>query len=530
MLVVLATTTVSTVVCRTRLAKIIRKSPSFGTLHSVELWYNPLERSKPLPAAKKTFNFTRSDHLRMLASFATSTPRAVLTSTFDADVREVAAFFAERITLFAEQKTTEAPPVTSVFRMNVAIKNMAVTLRLSRSKSQKLRGNITFHGYLKAPSPELVNLITAAVIDDAPSTWRRWLVLLAGCFAWLKWGEGRDQGPSRANFKQDVAIQTDAEAESSTQDDASQAGFVSLPAIKPLIHLAMHTQSVGIVDAHVPPHRAEVVDVGMQTDVIDGSELRANLLRARGVSGAGVSKGDTMPEISAGLLYGAVVEYCFNIGLHKKRSLVFRARGTIRALLPEFMIQPSRREERLDYDYLYDSVIAIKNTYLLDDGTLWFGCSDGTARVVIHKSHEEFDIERLLQERACGLVRSDVIFIVHCVDATSQKRHDVGRFLHEQYQSLDRRYDHFRRRLEGFLLLVVVKMRSESLYSFMEKEAEHKWFLLGFYGQDRSILNQLNDLQGCVSGDDVLAKLVCSVRGDLARRAEARRCKSQKAS
>ena len=336
---------------RSQLTKITRKSASFGTLHSVTLWYEPLDRTKPLPQTKKVFNFSRSQHARILASFTTSTPRAELDATLDAHVREAAAFFAERITAFSEQKKKESPPFTCAFRMNSPIKNIAVTVRLSRTKSQKLRGNITLHGYLKEPSPELIQFIIAAVIDDAPPGWLARMSLLIALLAGWKW---LNVAPPPTT-KCDATIQTDYEEE-----------------IHPVQNDGCH--SSGSSDGCLPPESdtkpvQEKIDIAMQTerdenkDDIDGECIPLPLHRRTIISG--YNERDTMPEISIDMLYRAIF----------RKTTLDKQIGH----LPWGRFDCARG-------------LSSEQVCILDDGSILLTCTHGCARFIIHKNSQHLDL------------------------------------------------------------------------------------------------------------------------------------------
>lgn len=102
MCVLLVASSVLGVDYRRQLAKITRWQPSFATLHKMSLWYSPVERAKPLPAAKKVFNFARGEHSSVLAELAVSAPRGALNGVLNADVRAFSTYMTERIAQFAD--------------------------------------------------------------------------------------------------------------------------------------------------------------------------------------------------------------------------------------------------------------------------------------------------------------------------------------------------------------------------------------------------------------------------------------------
>ena len=401
---------------RSPLAKITRRWPSFGSLHNVSLWYEPIERGKPLPDAKKTFNFTRSEHVRALATFATKKPRAVLNSAFDVDIREVSAFFAERITAFVEQKKRDVALFTCVFRMHTPIKNIAVTVRLSRSKKQKMCGDITFHGYLKEPSPELVNLIMAVVIDDASSLWRKGLVLLGALCAWCKWGDRTTLlGGNKPASKQQLEV-------------ATHVAEVALPAVATR---AAETQKTGVESADISTQTMHVrgAEVFTQTDgessdgvgvgTVSGAgcgSWRRSVPEAEtpevGASASSEDGGEIMPEITSKALHSAM------IGMYND-DLLLALRPQMTAVFDHFLFKGTPIK---DYKLFKDEIEQFQQkTRILDDGSILFFCKSGTARVVIHKGsgRDHPDIKRLWAEWSSKQVESDVVVVVYCLE---QKR------------------------------------------------------------------------------------------------------------
>ncbi len=166
LLVFIFTFLTSDVVAIPKLIKTVtRWWPVPGTLHQVKFFYEPVERNKPLPGTRKVFNFTPYETTR-LAELITSFSHAGLCSVSEPLLQDVRLYFSEKIRAFAEHTSKKSTEFSCAFKIRVALKSLAMSVVLTKTKDDVLYGEVILYGWRKRPASELLNLLVASVADD----------------------------------------------------------------------------------------------------------------------------------------------------------------------------------------------------------------------------------------------------------------------------------------------------------------------------------------------------------------------------
>ncbi len=165
-----------------------RWRPRTGTLNKTTLWHDHLEHRSPFPMAEKIFNFTSDEAAYELACFSSKPTHRSLRSSAGMNIWLVAKFFDEKVTAFIEEQELLRTTFSCFFRMKEPLKNLLVTVSLEKDKELGLTGEVILKGHRKEISPELINLVSAALIDDPLATrigLGKIISVLTFCTAWL---------------------------------------------------------------------------------------------------------------------------------------------------------------------------------------------------------------------------------------------------------------------------------------------------------------------------------------------------------
>ncbi len=183
--------------------------PTRGTLHKMTLWHEHLELREPFPPAKKLFSFVSNEAAHGLVAFSESDAHKILRGAMDVETWLVATYFAERVLSLAEKKEQKECSFTCLFKFKESAKNLHVTVRIERNKNEELYGELIMRGHRKEPTPEIVNLISAVLIDDVwlSKHWGKMLCVFGTAFAWFKRGSiKRSRSTSMLPVSEDVGI------------------------------------------------------------------------------------------------------------------------------------------------------------------------------------------------------------------------------------------------------------------------------------------------------------------------------------
>ncbi len=173
------------------------------------VWHEHLELREPFPPAKKIFNFMSNEAAHGLAVFSESDAHKILRGVMDVETWLVATYFAERVLSLAEKKEQKECSFTCLFKFKEPAKNLHVTVRIERNKNEELHGEVIMRGHRKEPTPEIVNLISAVLIDDVwlSKHWGKMLCVFGTAFAWFKRGSiKRSRSTSMLPVSEDVGI------------------------------------------------------------------------------------------------------------------------------------------------------------------------------------------------------------------------------------------------------------------------------------------------------------------------------------
>lgn len=165
-----------------------RWRPRTGTLNKTTLWHDHLEHRSPFPMAEKIFNFTSDEAAYELACFSSKPTHRSLRSSAGMNIWLVAKFFDEKVTAFIEEQELLRTTFSCFFRMKEPLKNLLVTVSLEKDKELGLTGEVILKGHRKEISPELISLVSAALIDDPLATrigLGKVISALTFCTAWL---------------------------------------------------------------------------------------------------------------------------------------------------------------------------------------------------------------------------------------------------------------------------------------------------------------------------------------------------------
>lgn|GEM_PF-5195611 len=366
---------------RTRVFSKTRWHPSAGTLHSAVLWHEMVDSKKTLPIAKKIFNFARQDQVKALEDVSSSFSRKVLGKTMDIELREVAAYFSEKIIKFAQQKRRDHTTFACIFKTSDVQKTTVVEIQLTRSKSKKIAGEMVMFGRCKEPCPEIANLLLAAVLDDSSlkNYFTKGLWCMGALFAWFKFNDFLS-----LTFLEDLVSLLRAEKNKK----------------QPKKTKALRKQSDGSTLLDDDSSGADEGCVGSDEKKRVGADRRALITPEK--------TDDSMAFINAESLYQEVVELVIPVFENASEELL---------------------RDAVEIDGGIDFLPVKEKTRLLDDGSIDLVCGTGRARIVVHKNGQEFALDRLLQEREN---EDDLLIILHCEDLGKGPQSDL-----EGYQISD---------------------------------------------------------------------------------------------
>lgn len=207
-----------------------RWHPTPGTLHKTTLWYEHVDPREPFLPSKKVFSFLGNDAACALSIFADKPSHRLLRSATEVELWLVVTYFTERVIAFAERKEQQESSFSCLFKMKETAKNIRAEVTLRREKDGMLVGEVIVSGHRKEPPPELINLVSAALIDDGWSIpWAKVLCFFGVCVLWLKRGALRSfKRMFRSSAKQDVGVQAGcakAQEMDTQTDDAEKLEF-----------------------------------------------------------------------------------------------------------------------------------------------------------------------------------------------------------------------------------------------------------------------------------------------------------------
>ncbi len=164
-----------------------RWRPALGTLHKLTVWYEHVDFRTHALSAKKVFNFISNEAAQSLATFSDNSSHSALKATTNVEIWQISTCIAEKIIALSEIKTPITTSSTCLFKMKETSKNIHANITLESTEDGGFIGEVILSGYRKEPPTEVVNLISAIMIDDpwASKHWRKALYTLTACFAWL---------------------------------------------------------------------------------------------------------------------------------------------------------------------------------------------------------------------------------------------------------------------------------------------------------------------------------------------------------
>lgn len=188
-----------------------RWHPTPGTLHKTTLWYEHVDPRVSFQPSKKVFSFLGNEAACALSVFADRSSHRLLRSAIEVELWLVVTYFTERVIAFAERKELKESSFSCLFKMKETAKNIRAEVTLRRDKDEMLVGEVIVSGHRKEPTPELVNLVLAALIDDGWSVpWAKILCFFGACALWLKRGSLRTlKRMFKPSLGQDVGVQVD---------------------------------------------------------------------------------------------------------------------------------------------------------------------------------------------------------------------------------------------------------------------------------------------------------------------------------
>ncbi len=188
-----------------------RWHPTPGTLHKTTIWYEHVDPREPFLPSKKVFSFLGNDAACALSIFADKPSHRLLRSATEVELWLVVTYFTERVIAFAERKEQQESSFSCLFKMKETAKNIRAEVTLRREKDGMLVGEVIVSGHRKEPTQELINLVSAALIDDGWSIpWAKVLCFFGVCVFWLKRGPLRTlKRMFKPSLGQDVGVQAD---------------------------------------------------------------------------------------------------------------------------------------------------------------------------------------------------------------------------------------------------------------------------------------------------------------------------------
>ncbi len=387
-----------------------RWRPVLGTLHKMTVWHEHLDFKVPLPPAKKMFNFVSNEAAQGLAVFADCDSHAVLRRVTEVEIWLVATYFAERVVTFTEQKAQKTCSFTCLFKTKETAKNIHAHVMLERDKDQRIVGEVVLSSRRKDPLPEVLNLLSAALIDDgwAGFSWSKLACALAVGSAWIK---RRGIKPLRRFFsssgRRDASVQTE---DTDTFDSGMQTdAFEFSDNAMQTEPVAVDVKDVGL-QAKIPPLSGEF---GMQTDspMVQSVYVQTQPVFRAAKKGVGVQvnmrpeKGEIPTQTDVALEPGVD---------HGKTPPAAQRRGekSLGKIMPEITAE-------VLYGVLTGKYNNERNR-ILADGSVLFACKEGVARIVIAKDSKDCDLPSLRDEWASKRVESKLVVVVYC------REYDLG--------------------------------------------------------------------------------------------------------
>ena len=142
-----------------------RTLPASGTVHKASFFY---EQTKTLPLgtlAPKHFNFATDTEIKALKKFSQSSSHKRICSSKNALIQQIKKYFKKQVSDFAKKTLLTKHEFSCLLITKDFLKTTNVSVILTKKKTH-LEAEVTLFGFNKQPCPEILNLVTACIIDD----------------------------------------------------------------------------------------------------------------------------------------------------------------------------------------------------------------------------------------------------------------------------------------------------------------------------------------------------------------------------
>lgn len=292
-----------------------RWRPALGTLHKLTVWYEHVDFRTHALSAKKVFNFISNEAAQSLTTFSDNSSHNALKATTNVEIWQISTHLAEKIISLSEIKTPTTTSCTCLFKMKETSKNIHANITLESTEDGGFIGEVILRGYRKEAPTEVVNLISAIMIDDAWANkhWRKALYALTACFGWLT--RKNIQSLLREPQKEPIPIPsikpTPARCNAETQTEHSEYSELGMQTdCSEFADMEAQTELIATKDVEVQVKFApEKREFSIQTDAEEQPTAHHTHQRREDTRDSGpCAPEEIMPEISAESLHKMFIQ------------------------------------------------------------------------------------------------------------------------------------------------------------------------------------------------------------------------------